>query len=46
MLGVPQIVAAALEATKDMDAEEKYAALDGHRGPGDEHDAAAGEPAR
>ena len=27
MLGVPQIVAGALEATKDMDAEEKYAAL-------------------
>ena len=27
MLGVPQIVAGALEATKDMDADEKYAAL-------------------
>ncbi|MFC7594178.1 DUF5938 domain-containing protein [Terrabacter sp. GCM10028922] len=28
MLGVPQIVAAALEATKDMDTDAKYAALD------------------
>jgi hypothetical protein len=27
MLGVPQIVAGAIEATKDLDAEEKYAAL-------------------
>ena len=27
MMGVPQIVAAAVEATKDMDPEEKYAAL-------------------
>ena len=27
MLGVPQIVAAAIEATKDMEADEKYAAL-------------------
>jgi hypothetical protein len=27
MLGVPQIVAGAIEATKDMDADEKYAAL-------------------
>jgi hypothetical protein len=28
MLGVPQIVGAAIEATKDMDLEEKYAALE------------------
>jgi len=28
MLGVPQIVGAAIEATKDMEAEEKYAALE------------------
>ena len=28
MLGVPQIVGAAIEATKDMDVEEKYAALE------------------
>jgi Family of unknown function (DUF5938) len=28
MQGVPQIVAAALEATKDMDTDAKYAALD------------------
>ncbi len=27
MLGVPQIVAAALEATKDMDPDDRYAAL-------------------
>ena len=45
MHGVPQIVAAAIEATKDMEPDEKYAALDRHRGPGDERDAAPGEPA-
>ena len=46
MLGVPQIVAAAIEATKDMDPDDRYAALDGDGRPGDEPDAAAREPAR
>ena len=45
MHGVPQIVAAALEATKDMNADDRRRA---HRDrpSGDEPDAAAGEPAR
>ena len=46
MLGVPQIVAAAIEATKDMDARREVRRPGRHRGAGDEHDAAAGEPAR
>ena len=45
MQGVPQIVAAAIEATKDMDPDDRYAALDRDRRPGDEPDAAAREPA-
>ena len=45
MLGVPQIVAAALEATKDMDARRAVRRPGRHRRAGDEHDAAAREPA-
>ena len=45
MLGVPQIVAGALEATKDMDARREVRRPRGHRGAGDEQDAAAREPA-
>ncbi len=46
MLGVPQIVAAALDATKDMKPDERYAALVQTAGQRDEHHAAAREPAR
>ena len=45
MHGVPQIVAGALEATKDMDARREGRRAGRDRRPGDEHDAAAREPA-
>ena len=45
MLGVPQIVAGALEATKDMDARREVRRPRSDRRAGDEHDASAREPA-
>ncbi len=45
MLGVPQIVAAALKATEGMNDDDRYAALVADRGQRDEHHAAAREPA-
>ena len=44
MQGVPQIVAAAVEATKDMEPDEQYAALVATASSGHEPDAAEGEP--